>query len=104
VFVCRDRPRARECARRADRVLTSCMAYAGEHPHDWEYPGRERIMFAAERDAHDGCLRAWGVPPLPPEVRVAATGGDPRGRDPRGEQREIYTRQVGERSTSSSML
>jgi hypothetical protein len=30
VFVCRDRTRARECARVADAVLTACRAYAGE--------------------------------------------------------------------------
>lgn len=82
VFVCRDRSRAHECARRADRVLTACRAYAGEYPSDWEYPGRERIVFAAERDAHEGVLKASGVARLPPDVRVVAAGGDPRGRDP----------------------
>ena len=82
VFVCRDRARARECARRADRILVACRAYAGEYPADWEYPSRERVLFAAERDAHEGLLSAYGVPPLPPEVRVAAAGGDPRAREP----------------------
>jgi Replication-relaxation len=91
VFVCRDRARARECARRADRVLTACRAYAGEYPSEWEYPGRERTVFVAERDAHEGLLCAWGVPRLPPEVRVAAAGGDPRERDPVVEQRAIYS-------------
>ena len=89
VFVCRDRSRARECARRADRVLTACRAYAGEYPFDWEYPGRERIVYVSERDAHEGLLCAWGVPRLPPDVRVAAAGGDPRGRDPLIERRDI---------------
>lgn len=91
VFVCRDRSRACECARRADRVLTACRAYAGEYPRDWEYPGREYIMFVAERDAHEGHLRSWGVPHLPPNVRITATGGDPRARDPVVERREIYS-------------
>ncbi|HXP98774.1 MAG TPA: replication-relaxation family protein [Solirubrobacteraceae bacterium] len=91
VFVCRDRARARECARRADGVLTACRAYAGEYPSDWEYPGRERVVFASERDAHEGLLRAWGVARLPPEVRVAAASGDPRGRDPLVESREIWS-------------
>ncbi len=91
VFVCRDRSRARECARRADRVLTACRAYAGEYPSAWEYPGRERIVFASERDAHEGVLCAWGVTRLPPDVRTAATGGDPRGRDPVIESRDITT-------------
>ncbi len=91
VFVCRDRSRARECARRADIVLTACRAYAGEYPHDWEYQGRERIVFVAERDAHEGQLRAWGVPALPPQVRIAAMDGDPRQRGPLVEQRELYS-------------
>jgi hypothetical protein len=71
VFLCRDRPRARECARGADHVLSACRAYAGEYPRDWEYPGRSRILFASERDIHEGLLLAYGVPLLPPEVRAA---------------------------------
>jgi hypothetical protein len=89
VFVCRDRPRARECARRADSVLRACHAYAGEYPVDWEYPGRERILFAAERDVHEGLLRAYGVPRLPPEVRVSAAHGDPGAGEATVESREI---------------
>jgi hypothetical protein len=82
VFVCRDRARARECARRADRVLTASRAYAGEYPADWEYPGRARVLFAAERDIHEGLLLAYAVPRLPPEVRVAVAHGDPHAREP----------------------
>ncbi len=89
VFVCRDRARARECARRADSVLRACHAYAGEYPLDWEYPGRERILFAAERDVHEGLLRAYGVPLLPPAVRVSAAHGDPRAGEATVESREI---------------
>jgi hypothetical protein len=81
VFVCRDRARARACARRADSVLTACRAYAGEYPADWEYPGRAGVVWAAERDIHEGVLRAYGVPRLPPEVRVAAAHGDPHARE-----------------------
>jgi predicted transcriptional regulator len=91
VFVCRDRSRARECARRADIVLTACRAYAGEYPSAWEYPGRERIVFAAERDVHEGVHDAWSVSRLPPDVRVVATEGDPRARDPVLESRDIAT-------------
>jgi hypothetical protein len=95
VFVCRDGSRARECARRADHILTACRAYAGEYPSDWHYLGRERIVFAAERDAHEGRLGAWGVPRLPPDVRAAA-GTDSLRRDSRIERRDIYTtRSVG---------
>ncbi|TMK99523.1 MAG: hypothetical protein E6G34_03010 [Actinobacteria bacterium] len=78
VFVCRDRARARRCAQCADPLLRACRAYPGEYPHDWLYTGRSRILFASERDAHEGVLYAMGVPSLPPDVRVTAAGGDPR--------------------------
>jgi hypothetical protein len=88
-FVCRDRAHARDCARGADAVLRACRAYAGEYPFDWEYPGRRQIVFASERDAHEGLLRAYGVPCLPPEVRVVAAHGDPRAGDTALEPRQI---------------
>jgi hypothetical protein len=93
VFVCRDRGRARECARRADAVLTACRAYAGEYPIDWEYPGREGILFVAERDAHEGLLRGYGVPRLPPDVRVSAAAGDPRAGESVAEPRDLLSGQ-----------
>ncbi len=89
VFVCRDRARARECARRADPLLRACRAYAGEYPFDWEYPGREHILFASERDMHEGLPRAYGVPRLPSEVRVAVANGDPGAGEAVAEPREI---------------
>ncbi len=89
VFVCRDRARARECARRADTVLRACRAYAGEYPVDWEYPGRETILFVSERDIHEGRARAFGVSGLPPEVRVTVAHGDPRAGEAVAEPRRI---------------
>jgi predicted transcriptional regulator len=89
VFLCRDRGRARECARRADAALTACRAYAGEYPRDWEYPGRERITFASERDIHEGLACAYGVPRVPPEVRVQAAHGDPTAAETTVEPREL---------------
>jgi Replication-relaxation len=88
-FVCRDRARARACTRAADLVLRACRAYAGEYPLDWEYLGRERILFVAERDVHEGLMRGYGVPRLPPEVRVTAAHGDPRAGEATVEPREI---------------
>jgi hypothetical protein len=88
-FVCRERVRARECARRADELLRACRAYAGEYPFEWEYPGRERILFVSERDIHEGLPCAYGVPPLPPDVRVLAAQGDPRAGEAVAEFREI---------------
>jgi hypothetical protein len=70
-------------------VLTACRAYAGEYPADWEYPGREGILFVAERDAHERLLRGYGVPRLPPDVRVSVADGDPRAREAAVEVREL---------------
>ena len=91
VFVCRDGARARECARGADAVLCACRAYAGEYPFEWQYPGRERIVFVAERDVHEGLLRAFGVPAMPPAVRVSVAHGDPRAGEAVAETRQIGT-------------
>jgi hypothetical protein len=88
VFICRDKHRARACAQAADSLLTACRAYAGEYPADWEYPGRERIVFAAERDMHEGLLSAYGVHPLPPEVRASLTA-EPQARATTIEHRDI---------------
>ncbi len=81
VYLCRDRARARECARSADAVICACRAYAGEYPFDWEYNGRQQILFAAERDVHEGILLTYGLLPLPPAVRVLAAHGDPCARE-----------------------
>ena len=90
VFVCRDRPRARALRAAAPtRALRACRAYAGEYPFDWEYPGRERTLFVAERDIHEGVRRAYGVPRLPPAVRVVEAHGDPLAGESVVEAREI---------------
>ncbi len=89
VFLCRDRPRARKCAQLADHVLCACRAYAGERPSAWQYPGRAGILFASERDVHEGLLLAYGVPLLPPQVRGAVAHGDLRAREASFEEREL---------------
>jgi hypothetical protein len=102
VFICRDRSRARECARRADAALRACRAYAGEYPLDWEYPARERLLFASERDVHEGLLHAYGAPRLPPSVRVAAARGDARAGAATVEQRDILGGAVGDTAPDQS--
>ncbi len=105
VFVCRDRTRARDCARRADSFLGACRAYAGEYPFDWEYSGRERILFVAERDIHEGLSHGYGVPRLPPSVRVAMAQSDPRAGENAYEARDILVeieRQSAQRSDGDS--
>ncbi len=82
VFVCRSRARARACAEAADAQLRACRAYAGDYPIDWQYTGRERTIFICERDLHEGLLLGYGVSRVPPEVRTAHAGGDPRAARP----------------------
>jgi len=101
VFVCRDRARARRCAECADSLLRACRAYPGEYPHDWLYTGRSNIVFASERDAHEGLLCAIGVPGLPPDVRVTAAGGDPRAGSAQTRVREIVEADRHERGERS---
>ncbi len=89
VFICRDRARSRACARQADTVLRASRAYAGEYPQDWEYQGREQTLFVSERDIHERLLCAYGVPRLPPHLRVAAARGDRRAAETQIEQRSV---------------
>ncbi|MGI8803509.1 MAG: hypothetical protein ACR2KV_15325 [Solirubrobacteraceae bacterium] len=71
VIVCRDGDRATELAAFADRILVACLARIGQPPEDWGYPGRRGVVFAAERDLHDGRFVAWRVPLLVPTLRSA---------------------------------
>lgn len=92
VFVCRDAQHARQCARRADSLLLGCRAYAGQSPLAWEYAARRQILFAAERDIHEGSPRAWGLPALPPALRVQQADGDPLAAESAVQVREIPAR------------
>ena len=74
VVLCADGARAEELARSADPLLSATLARIGDDPGTWERPGRARIHFAAEIDAHAGRLSALRVPELPPELR--ASGSD----------------------------
>jgi hypothetical protein len=76
VFVCRDQANAKEFCRAADPVVTAGHAYGGEYANEWDYPGRRRMIFVAERDVHEARLAGYLLPSLPPEVRVAAADGD----------------------------
>ena len=76
VFVCRDQANAKEFCRAADPVVTAGHAYGGEYASEWDYPGRQRMLFVAERDAHEGRMAGYTLPALPPDVRVVAASGD----------------------------
>ncbi len=58
----------------ADSALTTRIAKAGTDEMSWPHPGRRGILFAVERDIHEGSLRALALPEHPPEVRIRAEG------------------------------
>jgi hypothetical protein len=68
VFVCPDEDAVFGLMRAADDELTGRLANPSEHPNHWASPGRDRTMFVAERDVHDGSLRARMLPRLPPNA------------------------------------
>ncbi len=70
VVICDDAAAAHARARSADAVLVATLARIGDDPAAWERPGRERILFVAEQDAHGGSLRALRVAPQPESVRA----------------------------------
>ena len=45
-------------------------------PGEWDYAGRERMFFVAERAIHQGSLEANALTRPPPDVRVAQADGD----------------------------
>ena len=50
------RPTPRSSAAPPIRSSPPAHAYGGEYASEWDYPGRERMVFVAERDVHDGAL------------------------------------------------
>jgi hypothetical protein len=69
VFVCPGKEDAMNLMRTADREVTGRLARPGTRPETWRAPARERMLFAAEQDAHDGLPLAWMLPRQPPEYR-----------------------------------
>ena len=65
IFICTDEAHAASFMRAADREVTGRLARPGTAEGTWPYPGRERMLFAAERDVHAGNLRAWKLPAEP---------------------------------------
>jgi hypothetical protein len=85
VFVCQDEPQARAFCRAADAQFTGRIISLRAPPDQWRYPGRERTYFCCERDVHERSLRAWRLPPLPPDIR-AELGGE---REPEPQPAEL---------------
>jgi hypothetical protein len=88
IFVCVDEVTVANFMRAADRQVTGRVAQPGTAERTWPYPGRERMLFVAERDVHEGNLRAWKLPAKPtatggtePEPREVRLPGGRRGGD-----------------------
>jgi hypothetical protein len=67
----------------ADSALTTRIAKAGTDELSWPHPGRRGILFAVERDIHEGSLRALALPEHPPDLRAKAGGPDAKKCRPR---------------------
>jgi hypothetical protein len=83
VFVCEDERALLSLVRIADRALTARIAKAGTDELEWPFPGRRGVMFALERDIHEGSLRALALPEHPPELRVRLEGQQAKTCQPR---------------------
>ena len=58
--------------RAADTEVTGRHAIPGTPPHTWHSPARERMLFTAEEDVHDGFAGAWALQPRAPGERETA--------------------------------
>jgi hypothetical protein len=68
VFVCASKAHAFSFMEAADRQVTGRLAQPGTPEAAWPFPGREGMLFAAERDVHEGSLRAWKLESEPPQL------------------------------------
>jgi hypothetical protein len=62
VFVCTDEHQTMALMDAADREVTACLSNPGDAPGSWRYPGRERMLFVAEQEIHEGAGHAWMLP------------------------------------------
>jgi hypothetical protein len=83
VFVCEDERALLSLVRIGDRALTSRIAKAGTDELEWPFPGRRGILFALERDIHEGSLRAVALPERPAELRMRLEGPKAKACQPR---------------------
>jgi protein involved in plasmid replication-relaxation len=69
IFICSDEEHVFRFMQAADRRITARLAQPGVSEASWPYPGRERILFVAERAIHEGSGRAWKLAVEPPSTR-----------------------------------
>lgn len=72
IFICQDDHDRDELMHLADGQVTGCLQNPGDPPERWRYPGRERMLFVAERDIHEGNVAAKMLTRQP---TTAAHGG-----------------------------
>lgn len=65
VFVCQDEEQREQFMSAADHELTGHRWHPSVDPDEYEYVGRRHILFAIERDVHQGSLDAWRLPTYP---------------------------------------
>lgn len=81
LFVCQQQEHRDKFLAAADQDLTGRLWHSSVEPDEQLYPGRRRMLFATDADAHAGALHAVRVPGFPP--------GHPRRRGRAGEARGV---------------
>jgi hypothetical protein len=84
IFICQDQDQRRQFLSAADRELTGHRWHPSAPPEQHDHVGRRRILFAIERDAHDGVLEAWRLPPTVAIGRRSRKASARRSRTPSG--------------------
>ena len=74
VFVVEDEDKALQFLKAADRIMTGRIGKWGVPEAAWPAYGRRRLFVVAERDIHQGTLRAQRLPEHPPALRKALSG------------------------------
>ncbi len=74
VFVVEDDEKARQLLEAADTLVTGRIGKYGVAESQWPHYGRRRMFVVAERDVHQGTLRAQRLPEHPPALRKALHG------------------------------
>jgi hypothetical protein len=69
IFVFPKERMALAIAKLADALARGRIASVEDRQGAWPYPGRKRMLFCAERDVHEGSLRAFMLSELPAAVR-----------------------------------
>jgi hypothetical protein len=67
LFIGQDENQRGQFLSAADRELTGHRWHPSAPLKQHDHVGRRRILFAIERDAHDGVLEAWRLPAYPPD-------------------------------------